>query len=347
MIHFDTDYMEGAHPEIMRRLVETNLEQTPGYGSDDYTHRAKELVRQACGQPQAGIYFLVGGTQTNATVIDGLLRHHEGVLATETAHINVHESGAIEATGHKVITLPSHEGKLNAEDVEKYITDFYRDETYEHMVAPGMVYISHPTELGTLYTLNELRALHQVCRNANIPLYMDGARLGYGLTAEGTDVSLKDIACLCDVFYIGGTKVGALFGEAVVAPNPHRLPHFFPLVKQHGALLAKGRLLGIQFETLFTDGLYEHIGAHAVRLAQKLKKAFAEKGYKLPIDSPTNQQFVCLPNEDIDRLSAYATFELWGPRGETETVVRFVTSWATKEEDVDAFICLLSSDKNK
>lgn len=338
MIHFDSDYMEGAHPEVMRRLVETNLEQTSGYGSDNYTRCAKELIRQACGCPEAGVHFLVGGTQTNATVIDGLLRHHEGVLATETAHINVHESGAIEATGHKVITLPSHDGKLDAGEVEKYITDFYRDETYEHMVAPGMVYISHPTELGTLYTFDELKALSQVCRKANIPLYMDGARLGYGLAAESADVKLKDIAHLCDVFYIGGTKVGALFGEAVVAPDANRLPHFFPLVKQHGALLAKGRLLGIQFEALFTDGLYERIGAHAVRLALKLKKAFLEKGYRLPIDSPTNQQFVCLPNKEIDRLSAYATFELWGPRGETETIVRFVTSWATREEDVDAFI---------
>lgn len=341
MIHFDTDYMAGAHPEVMKRLAETNLEQTTGYGSDAYTQRAKEKIREACAQNEAAVYFLVGGTQTNATVIDGLLRHHEGVLATETAHINVHESGAIEATGHKVITLPSHDGKIKAEEVDKYITDFYRDETYEHMVAPGMVYISHPTELGTLYTLDELEALSQVCRKAQIPLYMDGARLGYGLAAENTDVTLKDIARLCDVFYIGGTKVGALFGEAVVAPRAQQLPHFFPLVKQHGALLAKGRLLGIQFETLFTDGLYERIGAHAVRLALKLKKAFVEKGYKLPIDSPTNQQFVCLPNEEMDRLLSHATFELWGPRGETETMVRFVTSWATREEDVDAFIRLL------
>lgn len=257
MIHFDTDYMEGAHPEVIRRLTETNLEQTVGYGNDPYTARAKELIRKACGQPEAAVHFLVGGTQTNATVIDGLLAHHEGVLAAETAHINVHESGAIEATGHKVITLPQHEGKLRADEVKAYITDFYRDETYEHMVAPGMVYISHPTEYGTLYTLDELENLSRVCREAHIPLYMDGARLGYGLASPGTNVTLKDIARLCDAFYIGGTKVGTLFGEAVVSPDPKRLPHFFPLIKQHGALLAKGRLLGIQFETLFTDGLYE------------------------------------------------------------------------------------------
>lgn len=341
MIHFDTDYMEGAHHEVMRRLVETNLEQTPGYGCDDYTARAKDLIREACGQPQAAVQFLVGGTQTNATVIDALLARHEGVLGAESAHINVHEAGAIEATGHKVLTLPQYDGKVKAADVEAYIRNFYRDETYEHMVAPGMLYISHPTELGTLYTLAELEDLSRVCREANIPLYMDGARLGYGLAAEGTDVTLKDIARLCDVFYIGGTKVGALFGEAVVAARPERLPHFFSLVKQHGALLAKGRLLGIQFGTLFTDGLYQRIGAHAVRLALKLKQAFVEKGYKLHLDSPTNQQFVCLPNETIDRLMREATFELWGPRGETETVVRFVTSWATREEDVDKLIALL------
>ena len=341
MLHFDTDYMEGAHPQVMRRLFETNLEQTPGYGTDAYTAHAKELIRQACGQPDAAVHFLVGGTQTNATVIDALLRHHEGVLAAETAHINVHESGAIEATGHKVITLPSHDGKVQADEVETYIRQFYRDDTYEHMVAPGMLYISHPTEYGTLYTLSELEALSRVCREANIPLYMDGARLGYGLAAEGTDVTLEDIARLCDVFYIGGTKVGALFGEAVVASNPSRLPHFFPLIKQHGALLAKGRLQGVQFETLFTDGLYSHIGAHAVRLAMKLKQAFVAKGYRLHLDSPTNQQFVCLPNDTLDRLARHATFELWGPRGERESVVRFVTSWATREEDIDKLIELL------
>ena len=341
MLHFDTDYMEGAHPEVMRRLMETNLEQTVGYGGDAYTARAKDLIREACGQPQAAVQFLVGGTQTNATVIDALLARHEGVLGAETAHINVHEAGAIEATGHKVLVLPSHDGKVQADEVEAYIRNFYRDETYEHMVAPGMLYISHPTEYGTLYTLRELEDLSRVCREAGIPLYMDGARLGYGLAAEGTDVTLKDIARLCDVFYIGGTKVGALFGEAVVAARPERLPHFFSLVKQHGALLAKGRLLGVQFGTLFTDDLYRRIGAHAVRLALKLKQAFVEKGYKLHIDSPTNQQFVCLPNTVIDRLMPEATFELWGPRGETETVVRFVTSWATREEDVDKLIDLM------
>ena len=341
MIYFDTDYMEGAHPEIMRRLVETNLDQTTGYGTDPYTAKAKELIRKACGKPDAAVYFLVGGTQTNATVIDALLDKFEGVLAAETAHINVHEAGAIEASGHKVLTLPQHDGKVNKDDVEKYITDFYRDDTYEHMVAPGMLYISHPTEFGTLYTLEELKGLKAVCQKAGIPLYMDGARLGYGLATDSTNVTLKDIAEICDVFYIGGTKVGALFGEAVVAADPNTLPHFFPIVKQHGALLAKGRLLGVQFEALFTNNMYLEIGRHAVRLAMKLKKTFLEKGYKIHIDSPTNQQFVCMPNTVIDRLSKYASFELWGPRGETETVVRFVTDWATSEKDIDKLIELL------
>lgn len=339
MLHFDTDYMEGAHPAVMSRLMETNLEQTVGYGNDAYTAEAKRKIKKACGLPEeARVHFLVGGTQTNATVIDALLARHEGVLAAETAHINVHESGAIEASGHKVLVLPHQEGKLKAEDVKHYIDEFYRDETYEHMVAPGMVYISQPTEYGTTYTLAELKALSTVCHEAHIPLYMDGARLGYALAAEGNDVTLPDIARLCDVFYIGGTKVGALFGEAVVAAHPDRLPHFFPLIKQHGALLAKGRLQGVQFDTLFTDGLYEKLGRHAIRLAMKLKEAFRAKGYEIHIDSPTNQQFFRLPNEQIDRLAHYATFELWGPRGTESTVVRFVTSWATREEAVDELI---------
>ena len=341
MYSFRNDYSEGAHPQVLQALTDTNLVQTCGYGVDPICEEARDLIRTVCAAPEADVHFLVGGTQTNLTVITALLASYEAVIAAHTGHVNCHGTGAIEATGHKVITLPQHEGKLRANEVKAYITDFYRDETYEHMVAPGMVYISHPTEYGTLYTLDELEDLSRVCREAHIPLYMDGARLGYGLASPGTNVTLKDIARLCDAFYIGGTKVGTLFGEAVVAPDPKRLPHFFPLIKQHGALLAKGRLLGIQFETLFTDGLYERLGAHAVRLALKLKQAFVQKGYRLHLDSPTNQQFVCLPNETIDRLAQEATFELWGPRGETETVVRFVTSWATREADVDTLISLL------
>ena len=341
MLHFDCDYMEGAHPEVMRRLLETNLEQTPGYGCDPHTERARELIRQACGAPQAEVHFLVGGTQTNATVIDGLLRRHEGVLAAESGHINIHEAGAIEAAGHKVLTLPSHEGKVRAEEVDRWIEEFYRDETWPHMVAPGMLYLSHPTEYGTLYTLSEMEAIHAVCQRHSIPLYLDGARLSYALAAEENSLTLRDIARLCEVFYIGGTKTGLLFGEAVVITRPELLPHFFTLVKQHGALLAKGRLLGVQFETLFTDGLYLRIARQAISTARRLKEALLAKGYRLHIDSPTNQQFFLLPNREIDRLSQYATFELWGPRGEEESVVRFVTSWATTDEQIDALIARL------
>lgn len=341
MLHFDTDYMEGAHPKIMQRLMETNLEHTVGYGSDEYSKSARQKIREACNAPDALVQFLIGGTQTNATVIDALLHRHEGVLAAETAHINVHESGAVEHSGHKVLTLPSYDGKVSANDVRKFIDDFYADETYEHMVAPGMLYITQPTEYGTIYSLKELEELSDICHSHDIPLYLDGARLGYALASDEADFTLADIARVCDVFYIGGTKVGAMFGEAVVAKNPNSLKHFFPLVKQHGALMAKGRMQGVQFETLFTDNMYVDIARHAVRLAQKLRKAFEDKGYKMAVNSPTNQQFVTLPNDVMDRLRQHATFEQWGIRGEHETTVRFVTSWATTEEDVDAFIALL------
>lgn len=292
MLHFDTDYMEGAHPKIMQRLMETNLEHTVGYGSDEYSKSARQKIREACNAPDALVQFLIGGTQTNATVIDALLHRHEGVLAAETAHINVHESGAVEHSGHKVLTLPSYDGKVSANDVRKFIDDFYADETYEHMVAPGMLYITQPTEYGTIYSLKELEELSDICHSHDIPLYLDGARLGYALASDDADFTLADIARVCDVFYIGGTKVGAMFGEAVVAKNPNTLKHFFPLVKQHGALMAKGRMQGIQFETLFTDNMYVDIARHAVRLAQKLRKAFEDKGYKMAVNSPTNQPAV-------------------------------------------------------
>lgn len=334
--------MRGAHPLVLQRLIDTNLEQTAGYGDDNYTRQARQRILDFCGLTDGEVHFLVGGTQTNATVIDGLLARHEGVLATRSAHIHVHESGAIEASGHRVITLDEYEGKLSADIVRQFIDDFYRDETYEHMVAPGMVYISHPTELGTLYTLDELKALSKVCRDAEIPLYMDGARLGYGLAADDTDVTAADIARLCDVFYIGGTKAGALFGEAVVIPQKDKLPHFRPLIKQHGALLAKGRLTALQFDALFTDSLYLKISRHAIRMAMKLKEGLLKKGYPLLIDSPTNQQFFILPNADIDRLTTSVSFELWGPRQEALTPVRFVTDWSTDEADVDALLNLIS-----
>lgn len=341
MIYFDSDYMAGAHPEVMERLMKTNGEHTTGYGTDAYTERAKALIRKACGTPDARVFFLVGGTQTNATVIDGVLERHEGVLAAESGHINVHESGAIEDTGHKVLTLPSHEGKVKAEEVRDYIRNFYSDETYEHMVAPGMLYISFPTEYGTVYSLRELEDISDTCHSAGIPLFIDGARMGFGLAAEGNDITLADIARLSDVFYIGGTKVGALFGEAVVITNPDILKHFVPLVKQHGALLAKGRLLGVQFESLFEDGLYFRISEKAVRMGRRIKDAFSPAGYPAVVDSPTNQQFFRLPNEIIDKLKENVSFELWGPRGEKESIVRFVTGWATTDEDIDRLIAYL------
>lgn len=343
MIYFDSDYMAGAHPEVMRRLVETNLEHTAGYGCDCYTEHAVHLIREACGCPEAQVALLVGGTQTNATVIDGVLARHEGVLAAESAHINVHEAGAIEATGHKVLTLPAHDGKVRAEEVDSYIEEFYRDETYPHMVAPGMLYISLPTEYGTVYSLDELEALSQVCHKWQIPFYIDGARLGYGLAAAMSNVTLKDIARLADVFYIGGTKMGALMGEAVVVTNPSLLKNMTPLTKQHGALLAKGRLLGLQFEALFENNLYMQIGKDAVDLAMKLKAAFEAHGYEAVVDSPTNQQFFRLPNELIDRLRQSASFEFWGPRGATHSVVRFVTSWSTTIDDINKLCTLLQS----
>ena len=342
MIYFDSDYTAGAHPEVLEALCATNNIHTVGYGCDSYCANAKELICKACGLSDARVYLLVGGTQTNATVIDGVLARHEGVLAAQSGHIAVHESGAIEACGHKVLTLPHYQGKVKAEDVSAFIDEFYRDETYEHMVAPGMLYISFPTEYGTVYSLKELEQLSEVCHKADITLYIDGARLAYGLAADGGDVTLQDIARLADVFYIGGTKVGALFGEAVVVTNPKLLHHFTPLIKQHGALMAKGRLLGVQFEALFKGNLYFDIGKKAVAQALKIKEAFISRGYSAVVDSPTNQQFFLLPNSLIDHLRGNnISFETWGTRGEEQTTVRFVTGWATTESDIDALIALL------
>lgn len=341
MIHFDCDYMAGAHPEVLASIVNNNTVQTSGYGCDEFCTKARQLIREACGTPDAAVHFMIGGTQTNSTVLDGLLRRTDGVLAAETAHINVHESGAIELTSHKVISLPSHDGKLCPDEVEDYLRTFYADDTNEHMVAPGAVYISFPTEYGTIYTLSELERLSSICKEFNIPLYADGARLGYGLAAS-KDVTLKDIARLCDVFYIGGTKMGALFGEAVVCTNTNLLPRFFPLMKAHGAVLAKGRLLGMQFGALFTDNLYMRIANHGVRLAMRLRQVFESCGYHPFIDSPTNQQFFILPNKVIDHLLTSASFEYWGPRGETESKVRFVTSWETTDADIDTLEKLLA-----
>lgn len=334
--------MAGAHPEVLAAIVKNNNVQTAGYGDDEFCNAARLKIREACGTPDAAVHFMVGGTQTNSTVIDGLLRRTDGVLAAESGHINVHESGAIELTSHKVITIPSLDGKLKAEDIDEYLRNFFADETNEHMVAPGAVYITFPTEYGTVYSLSELEEISQVCKTFGIPLYADGARLGYGLAAS-KDVTLKDIARLCDVFYIGGTKMGALFGEAVVCTNPSLLKRFFPLMKAHGAVLAKSRLLGMQFGALFTDDLYMRIARHGVSLALRLRKAFEKHGYSPFINSPTNQQFFILPNSIIDRILPHATFEYWGPRGEKESKVRFVTSWETTDEDVQALEQLLDA----
>lgn len=339
MLFFENDYCEGAHEAILKRLAETNMEKVPGYGRDFYCDQAKEKIKEACGCPNGEVYFLVGGTQTNSVVIASMLNRYEGVLSAVTGHVNSHEAGAIEFTGHKVLPLPQKDGKISAADLKAYLETYYADESFDHMVFPGMVYISHPTEYGTLYTRQELADISQVCRKYEIPLFMDGARLGYGLAAD-TDVTLKDIAEYTDVFYIGGTKVGALCGEAVVFPE--KAPkHFFTMIKQQGALLAKGRLLGIQFDTLFTDNLYLEISKNAIDTSAKLKKALKEKNYKLFIDSPTNQIFVILENAKMEELGKKVRFSFWEKYDETHTVVRFATSWATKMEDIEALIAIL------
>ena len=334
MLSFESDYTEGAHEAILHRLMETNLEQTPGYGLDKYSESAKDRIREAFGIPEAKVFFLVGGTQTNSTVIASMLHDYQGVVAVETGHIGVHESGAVEFTGHKVLTLPHHDGKMTAEDLRAYLEAFYADGTYEHMVIPGMVYISFPTEFGTIYSKTELTALYRVCKDYSLPLFVDGARLGYGLMSEANDIDPKELPELCDVFYVGGTKVGALFGEAVVFTGGNAPAHFFTTIKQHGALMAKGRLLGLQFDTLFTDGLYFRIAAHADRMAALLKGIFLDKGYKIYIDSPTNQQFFVMSRQKAKELHGKVRFEDWCPVDEDNIAVRFVTSWATTEENV-------------
>ena len=340
MLYFENDYCEGAHPAILQKLIDTNFEKVSGYGTDPYCASAQEKIRAACACPTADVRFIAGGTQSNSVVIASLLRRWEGVIAAATGHVAGHEAGAIEFTGHKVLALPQHNGKLDAADVRDCLATFYADGNHDHMVFPGMVYISHPTEYGTLYTKAELEALSAVCHEYKIPLFVDGARLGYGLVSEGADVTLADLARLTDVFYIGGTKVGALCGEAVVFP--HGAPaHFLTMIKQQGALLAKGRLLGIQFDVLFTDGLYIKISRNAIETAAVLKKALADKGYRFFIDSPTNQIFVVLPNAQIEALEGKAKFGFWEKFDDSHTVVRIATSWATKREDIDALIELL------
>lgn len=339
-IKFETDYQEGCHPRILERLTQTNYEQTSGYGVDSHTERAKELIREAIGKKEAEVFFLVGGTQTNSTVIKFFLSPCEGVISVNSGHINVHEAGAIEATGHKVLAIEGHEGLMKASDLKKYLESFYADPTYDHMVQPGMVYISYSSELGTLYTKHELERIKSICEEYRLKLFIDGARLGAALTSEKADMNINDVANLCDAFYIGGTKTGALFGEAVVFPSPEKfdLRNFRTLIKQQGGLLAKGRLLGIQYEVLFEDGLYFENAKHSNIQAMKIKRAFKEKGINFLIDSYTNQQFPILTKKQNDKLSENFSFELWQPMRENKLAVRFCTSWATSDENVNKLI---------
>ena len=336
MIFFNSDYLEGAHPVVMAKLMETNMEQSIGYSCDPYCDAARQRIREVCEAPEADVHFLVGGTQTNTTVIASVLRPHQGVLTAVSGHINNHETGAIESTGHKVLALPSDNGKITAQQVEEYYLWQQNDESFEHIVQPGMVYISHPTEGGTLYTKAELTELSHTCRKYGLPLFLDGARLGYGLMADGTDVTLPDIAKLCDVFYIGGTKVGALFGEAVVIMNPALKKDFRCIIKQRGGMLAKGRLLGVQFLSLFTDGLYEKISRHADEMAYQIRDIFAEAGYSFLFTSPTNQQYPIMSDAELAILGKDFGYEYWTRVDATHSGVRFCASWATTQEQVDA-----------
>ncbi len=345
MVSFENDYNTGAHPEVLRRLLETNLEPQTGYGADKWCASAAEKIRLACQSPEADVEFSAGGTQTNAVVISSLLRDWEGVIAVETGHVAAHEAGAIEYTGHKVLTLPQHEGKLAPSELEAFLTAFYADANREHMVWPGMVYLSHPTEFGTLYSKAELAAIRAICLRYGLKLYLDGARLACGLLCASAELTLPDLAELCDVFYIGGTKCGALCGEAVVFPRHGRPAHFTNTVKKRGALLAKGRLLGVQFDALFTDGLYFRIGKHESDMAEKLKALFKERGIPLWLDSPTNQQFVELEDGKIEKLKEKVAFSFWEKTDETHTVIRFVTGWSTTEEDLATLAAALDELK--
>lgn len=341
MISFECDYNNGMHPKVMQQLVSTNDKQSLTYGFDEWSDSAKAKIRETIKAPKAEIYFLSGGTQTNMTVIDGILQSYQAVVTVETGHINVHEAGAVEFTGHKVITLKPHDGKLDAKELDDYMDWFIHDESTEHLAQPGMVYITFPTEYGTIYKASEIDYIYKVCHKYDLKLYIDGARIGYGVMSRQSDVDLPFIASHCDAFYIGGTKVGALFGEAVVFPNSDAPKHFFTTVKQHGALMAKGRAIGLQFEALFTQSeesgmpLYLEISKHAIDKAEEMKQLFIDKGYKFFIDSPTNQQFVIIPNDKMKILEQKVIFTHWEPYGPDAFVCRFVTSWATTDEQME------------
>ena len=339
MIRFECDYTTGAHPKILEALVSTNSEACPGYGVDVHCERARAMLRELCQAPDAGVHFLVGGTQANTTVIAAALRPHQGVLCAETGHINVHETGAVEAAGHKILALPAQAGKINARQIDEYCQAHYGDPAWEHTVQPGMVYLSLPTELGTVYTLAELEEIAQTARRWKLPLFVDGARLACGLAAS--DVALPDLARLCDAFYLGGTKAGLLFGEVVVIANPALNKDFRYLIKQHGGMLAKGRLLGVQFEAFLKDGLFLEIGRKEVAQAMRLRDAFQAKGWPLFVDSASNQQFPILPNGAVSALERSYSFEVWAKVDPEHTAVRFCTSWSTTDEDVQALIAAI------
>lgn len=342
MLHFENDYNQSIHPALLEALSASQNQHFSGYGTDDYTQLATEKIRQACQAPQAEVVFLTGGTQTNQIAIACLLKRHEGVIATDTGHISTHEAGAIEYTGHKVLTLPHNQGKLRPEQVADYLANFHAGGNKAHMVTPGMVYISHPTEYGTLYTKAELTALAKICQTYQIPLFLDGARLAYGLAAKGTDLDLPAIAELCDLFYIGGTKVGAFAGEALVFTKGNKPPQLTSMIKQHGALLAKGWLISLQFDRLFTDDLYLTIGKEAIALAQQLKQLLLDKGYQLYIDSPTNQQFPIVPNDKLTQLAQGLAYSYWETYDDQHTVIRLATSWSTTASDIAALAELLA-----
>ena len=336
MIYFNSDYLEGAHPSIMKRLMDTNMAQSVGYSEDEHCAAAREKIKAACEAPDADVHFLVGGTQTNTTVIASILRPYQGVIAPTTGHINCHETGAIESTGHKVLALPTDNGKITAQQIEEYYLWHHTSPDFEHIVMPGMVYISYPTEGGTIYSKAELTAIYETCQRCGLPLYIDGARMGYGLMSDECDLTLPELASLCDVFYIGGTKVGALFGEAVVVMNPALKKDFRFFMKQRGGMLAKGRLLGIQFDTLFTDDLYLKISRHAIDMAHQIREIFVSAGYPLLFDSPTNQQYPIMPDSELAEIGKNFGYEYWERVDETHSGVRFCASWATTQENVDA-----------
>lgn len=343
MLNFDSDYMEGAHPNIIARMVETNMDQTIGYGVDAYCESAKARIREACGCSDAAVYLLVGGTQTNVAVLDQLTRPWEGVITSEAGHINTHEAGGPEAHGIKLLQLPNAAGKITAEQIRAYCENYYADDAREHITAPGVVYLSHPTEYGTIYSLAELEAIRAVCDEFDMRIFIDGARMSYGLAAPGADITLNDLCRLCDAFYIGGTKCGALMGEAVVFPHPETGTdsHFFTMMKKHGAVLAKGRMLGIQFDELFRDGLYFKVGKSAITLAQRIREGFIAAGHEVFMDSPTNQQFFAVDAQTHARLSEHIAFRTWERLADGRIVIRLTTSWATQPEQVDALLALL------